>query len=252
MPGRRAIPTPLLPVPALLALLALLVPSGAAAESVGDRATEEEQILTAHRTYGDAVRASDWAKAATCFDPAALAGLRAQLHPVFLMADDGGKTVGEELLGVPPAGLDGLDDAEFFGAFMRGIMALDPSIGEAMASAEMIDKGVAFGAEPAEAYVVYEMRLASGDLAFAKLAVTPMVRGADGAWALQMTGEFQGLADHLTRMAAAQPAADAAATEPHPEGDASDPDPEDAPIEDAPADPPREKGRGPRGGRQTR
>ena len=181
----------------LLACL-LLLPGLAGAEPT--RAEQEAQILATHQGYTEAVLASDWNAAARFFDAAALEQLRDTMEPVFVMdAGEGdGKTVGEMMTRRTPDELKDMDDAGFFGAFMDGIIAMNPGVAEAMAGSSMTEKGVAFG-EGDEAYVVYQMSLQTGPMKVEKYDVTVMTRGADGSWALQMTGEIKGMADMLKR-----------------------------------------------------
>ena len=164
-----------------------------------DRERGEAQILDTHQKYVTAVRASDWAEAATYFDPPALAGIRETMKAVLEMDSGEGVSVAETMVGMSPDALAKLDDSGFFGAFMTGIIAMNPGLGDAMANAQMNERGVAFGAD-GEAFVVYEMVLNSEGVDMTKFAVTPMVRGANGIWALQMTGEFKGIADMIGRM----------------------------------------------------
>ena len=116
----------------LLACL-LLLPGLAGAEPT--RAEQEAQILATHQGYAEAVLASDWNAAARFFDAAGLKQLRDMMEPVFVMnAGEGdGKTVGEMMTRRTPDELKDMDDAGFFGAFMDGIIAMNPGVAEAMA-----------------------------------------------------------------------------------------------------------------------
>ncbi|MCO4773550.1 MAG: hypothetical protein KDA24_26190 [Deltaproteobacteria bacterium] len=180
-----------------------------------DQAAQKEQILTTHRAYTQAVKGNDWAEAAKYFEPAALSGIRETMAPVFAMdAGDGdGKSVAEMMTGHTSDALAELDDAGFFGAFMTGVIAMNPGLSQVMAESTMTEKGVAFG-EGGDAYVVYEMTVVSNGMSVGKYAVTPMARAADGNWGLQMTGEIKGMAEMLSRLAADEKArAEAAAAE---------------------------------------
>ncbi len=181
-----------------LLICLLLLPGLAGAES--PRAEQEAQILATHQGYTKAVLASDWNAAARFFDATALKQLRDTMEPIFVMdAGEGdGKTVGEVMTRRTPNELKDMDDAGFFGAFMDGIIAMNPGVAEAMAGSSMTEKGVAFG-EGDDAYVVYQMSLQNGPMKVDKYAVTVMTRGPDGSWALQMTGEIKGMAEMLKR-----------------------------------------------------
>ena len=206
----------------LLACL-LLLPGLAGAEPT--QAEQKVQILATHQGYTEAVLASDWNAAARFFDAGALEQLRDTMEPVFVMdAGEGdGKTVGEMMTRRTPDELKGMDDARFFGAFMDGIIAMNPGVAEAMAGSSMTEKGVAFG-EGDEAYVVYQMSLQNGPMKVEKYAVTVMTRGDDGAWALQMTGEIKGMAEMLKKAFEAETARRAA------ENEAAEDEPADEPT----------------------
>jgi|GEM_PF-6042592 len=210
--------------PLLLLLATLLIaPAPALAKKKKDlptRADAERQILTTHRAYAAAVIKTDWMEAATYFDPAALTGIRETITPFFAMDDGEGQTIGVTMVGKTTEELAALDDSAFFGAFVSGIIAMNPGVGEAMAQAQMLEKGVAFG-DPGEAYVVYEMSLNSNGVDMTKFAVTPMVRRDDGTWALKMTGEFEGMAEAFARMADEEKARQAAEAEATKEAEAT-------------------------------
>lgn len=195
-----------------LLLLAFLLPGPALArkDKVPDRAAQEAQILDTHRKYIAAVVKSDWGTAATYFDAGALETLRGMMEPVFATDGGEGETVGKMLLGLEADELAKLDDAQFFGAFMEAIVAMNPGVAEAMEGATMEEQGVAFGKEPDEAFVVYELRMAMQEAEVAKYAVTAMVRDDAHRWALQMTGEVKGMAEMLAASAARARAAEEA------------------------------------------
>ena len=162
-----------------------------------DRAAQEAEIIEVHQAYGAAVRASDWEAAAALFDPASLAGIRESLQPL-VGVDGNASVVAMSVFGMEPAELEALNDAQFFSAFLNGVLRSTPGAVDALAGAEMKEKAVAFGDDGA-AYVVHQVEVSMGTMSMTKLGVTPMVQLDDGSWRLQMLGEFKGMAEMFAK-----------------------------------------------------
>lgn len=178
----------------ILGLLLALSLSGALLQAAEPPAAESPESVV--QRYGAALRASDYHKIAELMHPEALEKFRNLLLP--LLETGPGADKDDSLLalfhGKDAAALKKLSPAEFFAAFMDGVMSSEPATKEALASASMAPIGSV--PEGDVLHVVCRTSVALRGASYSKLEVVSLKR-AVGNWRVLLSGELEGMAEIL-------------------------------------------------------
>lgn len=174
---------------AALAIALACGSSGALAQSV--RTASPEAMVEA---MSRAMAAGDWTAAAASFDPQALKDFRALLMPVLerLPADQAEAMAASVFSRQSVARLRNGSDAEFFAAFMAGMMAM----GGGRLEASQVIGSVAEGSDLR--HVVVRNRASASGLSMTKMEVVSVRRTPEG-WRVLLKGEMKGLAEAMVR-----------------------------------------------------
>lgn len=136
------------------------------------------------------MRAGDWAAAAALFDDEALRSFRGMMAPLLASTPETEAGFAKALGVADIAALAQSTDAEFFAAFMRGLMARS----QAKLEAPQILGGVAEGADVR--HVVMRNRVSAMGMSMTKMEVVSLRRRGE-AWKVLLSGEIEGMAKAL-------------------------------------------------------
>ncbi|WP_242107002.1 hypothetical protein [Luteimonas aquatica] len=152
------------------------------------------------------IKASDWKGAAALFDEDALKRFRGMLQPVVDAASASGQPGANALFdGADPASLKQAGDAEFFAAFMGGMMARLSSMGGGISASQIL--GSVPEGEDLRHVVTRTSATAMG-IGITKMEVVSL-RRRGGAWKVLLNGEIEGMAKAMQMLSASKQGAGA-------------------------------------------
>jgi hypothetical protein len=167
------------------ALVLLALPTAGRAQTTPEAAAQ---------TYGNAIKANDWAAAARLMHPAALNQLRSLFGP--LITSPGGDEIGLQIFGVHSgAEWAAMPDTVLFAMMLRFTMSREAGLAEALQSATIVPLGhVPAGGDTV--LVVSRMTFDIGGISLGQFEVMPFLL-ADGRWWGLLKVDFRNMAAML-------------------------------------------------------